>query len=958
MDQNISRRQAIEAIGAAAAMAACTGRLEAAARQGVIPMPALRALPFENGVIIVGSEDLFLRLRPTAWGQTWFWLPGQLAREGNVLSVVHECKIGEEPVRLAVRIVPVGPRRIEVSYEFTVERNFSPGMIAVSIEPGASFHGKDRVQLESPAGRATFGFPMRAGDAAKAATAIHLTNPLGTTTVRLDPGIDVSGEGGIRLPLGQGRFVPGQPRKLGVTIELPVDCQWLGTPAELPDDPGIETWFPWQPKQDVEGDASIIGMQRWLDPVTAPADRIVNRNGRLMRGDRPIRLWGINSNYAENFPEKPEATRRAAWFAKYGINCVRLHKLSQCGWHGMRSRETCRRFDPAKLDRLDFYTAELRKHGVYYAFSPNYPFTLGPEDRDLIEAFDEVAQRNSELNVMEVGAGDIIWASPKMQGLLIEQALMLLNHVNPYTGLAYKDDPALAYIECINEQSVLFYSNLPSIAKKPTYKRLLAERFSEWLKQKYGSHEALVKAWGAEALKGCYDSYPDEHLDKRNIFPGGNPWFWDPVQMAGSHKAYARRFLDHMAFLAYVQNDFYTRWADAVRKAGHQGMIEYSNWQAGRMHSHYYNLHSDAQAGLIDRHNYFGGVSGFNFIVGSFNNDSMLARPGSGSLSSGLQQVEGCAFALSEWIHCLPNEWAAEGPALIGAYGFGLQGWDMSFIFTQAGHRFPERIDGYVWNAFQPTIMGAFPAVSRQVLRGDVTEAPVISTRRVCVPLLAEGRGIDFEDTVSQSHDVKSFDCDRVPTEALARGRLVVQFTERPEPTVAPAELQDLRQAQTIGSVTGQLSWTRGAGPRDGFFTINTPATKAVVGFARDRVCRLGTVELAHHNRYAAVYLTCLDRGDTDIATARRLLVVAVARCRNQGARFIGDGGLLLDKGPGHLLVEPVSAELRIDRPGTPTVHVLDHDGRRTGRTVPLRDGRIVLNGAEHRTIYYEIAFG
>jgi hypothetical protein len=62
-----------------------------------------------------------------------------------------------------------------------------------------------------------------------------------------------------------------------------------------------------------------------------------------------------------------------------------------------------------------------------------------------------------------------------------------------------------------------------------------------------------------------------------------------------------------MAFVASVQDDFYQKWTDALRKAGYQSLIEYSNWQAGRMHSHYYNLHSDAKAGIIDRHNYFGG---------------------------------------------------------------------------------------------------------------------------------------------------------------------------------------------------------------------------------------------------------------------------------------------------------------------------------------------------------------
>jgi len=115
-----------------------------------------------------------------------------------------------------------------------------------------------------------------------------------------------------------------------------------------------------------------------------------------------------------------------------------------------------------------------------------------------------------------------------------------------------------------------------------------------------------------------------------------------------------------------------------VREAGYSGEILGSNWQAGRAYSHYANLHSDARVGWIDRHNYFGGGRGG---TGKFNAGSMLARAGSGSLSAGLQQVDDRPFMLSEWIHVFPNEWGAEGPAIIGAYGLGLQGWDASFLF-------------------------------------------------------------------------------------------------------------------------------------------------------------------------------------------------------------------------------------------------------------------------------------
>jgi hypothetical protein len=38
-------------------------------------------------------------------------------------------------------------------------------------------------------------------------------------------------------------------------------------------------------------------------------------------------------------------------------------------------------------------------------------------------------------------------------------------------------------------------------------------------------------------------------------------------------------------------------------------------------------------------------------------------------------------------------------------------------------------------------------------------------------------------------------------------------------------------------------------------------------------------------------------------------------------------------------------------------VNVLDHDGRRTGRTLAVKEGRFALDGARDRAIYYEVVF-
>jgi hypothetical protein len=51
-------------------------------------------------------------------------------------------------------------------------------------------------------------------------------------------------------------------------------------------------------------------------------------------------------------------------------------------------------------------------------------------------------------------------------------------------------------------------------------KRHVCTLFCDWLRKKYGDHEALLAAWGEECLDCCPEvSFPDERLDKNNIYP-------------------------------------------------------------------------------------------------------------------------------------------------------------------------------------------------------------------------------------------------------------------------------------------------------------------------------------------------------------------------------------------------------------------------------------------------------
>src|SRR5205823_2480436 len=130
-----------------------------------------------------------------------------------------------------------------------------------------------------------------------------------------------------------------------------------------------------------------------------------------------------------------------------------------------------------------------------------------------------------------------------------------------------------------------------------------------------------------------------------------------------------------------------------------------------------------------------------------------------------------------------------------------------------------------VWDADTPTQIGQFPLLARMIYRNDVKESPVISVRRVSEQELAEGK-FSFSDKVTQQGDIKSFG-GTVGPEALALGRVVVEFTKSPQLSTF-MDVSKHVQNEEIVSTTGQLRWNAKAR----YATVDTEGTKAFVGFS------------------------------------------------------------------------------------------------------------------------------
>lgn len=923
--------------------------------------PFLTAIPAATGApVIVAGDTTYLEFGGYDWGPNWGGARRQTqtsATDQGATSVTTVTLAGSNATyTVTTAWSRPAPNTVRMESRLASQSDAALTLSIISLALGS--HNGGSITVTAADGSATtHPVPLgriQLGDAVKS---IAMTDAVGaTSTLTFDTPTPVVADNALRIVLASERITAGQHTDVAATLKLPAATDFYPDLAKVP--PTNQGWFPFTGVSPIPPE-SEWSLARWLEAPAGKHGRIRAVNDQLIYNNRSIKLWGINVAFGATAPDRALADRRADFYAAMGINSVRLHKYADGdGWAGILRPGTGAAFEPAALDRMDYFVAALKQRGIYSKLSPVFIIKPGEDDRARIPYLDEFERTGNRYNPRHGS----LYLSIELQDLLIDQLRALLTHRNPHTGLTYAKDPAIAYVELYNEDSSLFGGVTGVMARSATLRARGGAMFSAWLRRKYGTEEAFNAAWGPRGLNNSMlenQRIPrDESWAGNRIYPVGNPWFFDPTNLNTSQEAYRQRLLDTMLFLKELQDQVYARMAEAVRATGYEGEIIASNWHAGRQMSHFYNLHSDYLIGTIDRHNYFGGGAR---NAGPIQTASMFARPGGGSLSSSLNQVANRPFMLSEWIHVWPTEWGVEGPVILGAYGMGLQGWDVSYPFQNRDNgSFSPVVGAELWDATAPHFIGVFTAVSRQVHRGDVRESPIIHTRNVHIPSLAEQR-VGFEEQTTQDGDIKSFDSDVFPTEALAIGRGVVAFTETFMPT-EPLDVDSHKDANgLIRSVTGQLAWRPGQGQADGHIEIDTPGTQAVAGFAQNRTIELGAATITLRSRFAALYLSA--QSPTGTLANDSILITAIARARNQNQVVLGDSFLASTgvvrnaSNPPPVVMEPVVAEITLRRRGTPTVHILDHQGVRTGRTVPVENGILKLDTGRDGTPWYLITW-
>ncbi len=227
-------------------------------------------------------------------------------------------------------------------------------------------------------------------------------------------------------------------------------------------------------------------------PIGPESIVTISEEGHFLVGGERIRFFGMNLDSDANYPPYELADSIAARLAYLGVNIVRIHKLDQA-WDGLSiflDDSNTRTFDMEKVDRVDYFISRLKAHGVYVDMNLLVYRKFRPGDG--------VANANS----IPAGASGVAFFDQQLIDLQKEYAEFLLGHVNPYTGIPLAEDPVLAIIEVVNENSLYecWYNNRfkPSWDGGVMLQRHLDQLDSMWtafLREKYQTHTNLELAW-------------------------------------------------------------------------------------------------------------------------------------------------------------------------------------------------------------------------------------------------------------------------------------------------------------------------------------------------------------------------------------------------------------------------------------------------------------------------------
>jgi len=595
-----------------------------------------------------------------------------------------------------------------------------------------------------------------------------------------------------------------------------------------------------------------------------PAGRhgFVHADGEVLRFEDGTlaKFWGVNFNGGACFPSKEYAPKVARRLAMAGCNIVRFHQLDAewdtpnlFSYHKGKRVTTTRALDPKSMDCLDYLIYCLKEEGIYcYLDMITYrKFKEGDGVVDHELLLDKARPWST--------------TNPRLIELQKEFCTQIWTHHNPYTGLAYKDDPVFVLSEIVNEGDLFTFSDKAKVdyVPIPYYINEFRQMFKAWLEEK------------------------------------GIEFDWENCDLYCEDECMIQFKID-------VTKKYFNEIRDHMRSIGVKIPITGTNWSHGY---HLTKAHEDMD--FMDSHHYY-----YDWKWG--NTERICANKSITSSPIVFPNVPKMClpdkpFFISEWDMPWPNSYRAEGPIYYAAVG-ALQNWSGFTIHTYsygtrldkmdvlgreqstpvAGVPYREGIFS-TWN--DPAKFGLFYHSALMLRRCDVAPAD----KKVAVKAkLDKGTAKAFNGLLEQHKAAVVFD-DKLPA---GYTEMVDDACGYPHPVPG-----------MIKSDNGQL-WRD---LKNQIGAVDTPRSKVVYGRLNggknaSTVKNAGTgVQLdgmfvQGKTDFGVIALSSLT--NDPIEKSDNMLLSAIGRARNTDAVF--DGEKMLDVGKPPIMAEVIEADVHI----------------------------------------------
>ncbi len=614
-----------------------------------------------------------------------------------------------------------------------------------------------------------------------------------------------------------GQNVDSGRHSITMTVALPEGTERIPSLAERYGPTDTSTWY----RDALQWNASPVDL-RFLNDASAGQRGFVRAEGDqlIFEDGTPARFWGGNLvAYALSLPDR-EIEAQAKRIAQLGFNLMRIHHHDSMVWvHPTvidQTRNDSRYLDERFLDRIDYWIKCLKDEGVYVWLDLHVGrvFKAGDVDTEFghIEGFDEINDGGRERNGEVKG---FAYFSEPIQELMKEFNAQYLNHVNPYTGDAYKDEPAIIGLLITNEND------------------LTRHHAGKMLKN---SGNAVYNRIFENALKDFSQATGVDMRQARQTWKPG------PGKIFLNH----REHLFNVNMLEHLEQIGVNVPIVTTNTWGHMGVE---------------SLPALTDGDIIDVHSYSKGEALSIDPNDSTNFASWIS----------MNQVHGKPLSVTEWNERGLGRFTA--PMYLASIS-SLQGWDALFIYDYADAPFsrarnrPQRFATYA----DPALTGAMPAAAMAYRRQDIRPAE----KEYCLMLSREQLYFEGLDVASSLTARTLMEQSKFTVGLPDVPELDWDTKTNPDPSVIT--LTDVNRnfipsgQQYVESDTGEIhrDWTTGVQ------LIDTQRTQVASGWIGGKTHRLSDVAVDVSTPNAMLAVTSLD--GEPISRSNKILITALAR--------------------------------------------------------------------------------